>query len=127
MEDNQQNKREFTKKLVSNLKDKISEFKNRKAHEKIERKDELDFEINKDLVNQFKKNKNTNLHSNEETKISDNTPLKAKPKTQDIQQIQQEVTSNKANPSPISRQQETLQLNKKESALSPIETLESLK
>lgn len=49
-------KKEFTQNIVSNLKQKISEFKNKKEHERAERKNELDFEINKDLVNQFKKN-----------------------------------------------------------------------
>lgn len=56
-------KKEFTQNIVSNLKQKISEFKNKKEHERAERKNELDFEINKDLVNQFKKNHTESLAS----------------------------------------------------------------
>lgn len=50
-------KKEWTKGLISDLKGKISEFKNIKEKEKYSRKDELNFEINHDLINQFKKNK----------------------------------------------------------------------
>ena len=57
-------KREFTQNLVSNLKSKISEFKNKKNKDRAERKNELDFEINKDLVNKFKKNHQSNLYDN---------------------------------------------------------------
>ena len=56
------NKKEFTKNIVNNLKEKISEFKSKKEHERAERKNELDFEINKDLVNQFKKNHTASLN-----------------------------------------------------------------
>ena len=60
-------RREFTQSIVSNLKEKISEFKNRKKQEKLERKNELDFEINQDLINQFKKHRsgNSNIDINE--------------------------------------------------------------
>ena len=57
-------KREFTQNLVSNLKSKISEFKDKKNKDRAERKNELDFEINKDLVNKFKKNHQANLYNN---------------------------------------------------------------
>ena len=49
-------KKEFTQNIVNDLKEKISEFKNRKNKEKNERKNELDFEINKDLIDKFRKN-----------------------------------------------------------------------
>ena len=57
-------KKEFTQNIVNNLKEKISEFKNRK---KPERKDELDFEINKELIDKFRKNHsgNSNIDINE--------------------------------------------------------------
>ena len=60
-------RREFTQSIVSNLKEKISEFKNRKKQEQSERKNELDFEINKDLINKFKKHRsgNSNIDINE--------------------------------------------------------------
>ena len=60
-------RREFTQSIVSNLKEKISEFKNRKKQEQSERKNELDFEINKDLINKFKKHRsgNSNIDLNE--------------------------------------------------------------
>ena len=60
-------RREFTHSIVSNLKEKISEFKNRKKQEQSERKNELDFEINKDLINKFKKHRsgNSNIDINE--------------------------------------------------------------
>ena len=54
-------RKEFTQSLVSNLKSKISEFKNKKNKDRAERKNELDFEINKDLVNKFKKNHQSSL------------------------------------------------------------------
>ena len=54
-------RKEFTQNLVSNLKSKISEFKNKKNKDRAERKNELDFEINKDLVNKFKKNHQSSL------------------------------------------------------------------
>ena len=57
-------RKEFTQNLVSNLKSKISEFKNKKNKDRAERKNELDFEINKDLVNKFKKNHQSSLHDN---------------------------------------------------------------
>lgn len=49
-------RQEFTQGIVNELKQKISEFKNIRQNERAERKNELDFEINKDLVNQFKRN-----------------------------------------------------------------------
>ena len=60
-------RREFTQSIVSNLKEKISEFKNRKKQENLERKNELDFEINQDLINKFKKHRsgNSNIDLNE--------------------------------------------------------------
>ena len=60
-------KKEFTQSIVNNLKEKISEFKNRKKQEKSERKDELDFEINKELIDKFRKNHsgNSNIDINE--------------------------------------------------------------
>ncbi len=60
-------RREFTQSIVSNLKEKISEFKNRKKQENLERKNELDFEINQDLINKFKKHRsgNSNIDINE--------------------------------------------------------------
>ena len=48
-------RREFTQSIVNNLKQKITEFRGRKKKEQMERRNELDFEINKDLVNKFKK------------------------------------------------------------------------
>ena len=48
--------RKFTQGIVNELKQKIYEFKNKKQSEKAERKNELDFEINQDLVNKFKRN-----------------------------------------------------------------------
>ena len=57
-------RKEFTQTLVSNLKSKISEFKDKKNKDRAERKNELDFEINKDLVNKFKKNHQSSLHDN---------------------------------------------------------------
>ena len=57
-------RKEFTQNLVSNLKSKISEFKNKKNKDRAERKNELDFEINKELVNKFKKNHQSSLHDN---------------------------------------------------------------
>ena len=44
-------RREFTQSIVNNLKQKITEFRGRKKKEQMERRNELDFEINKDLVN----------------------------------------------------------------------------
>ena len=60
-------KKEFTESIVNNLKEKITEFKNRKKQEKSERKDELDFEINKELIDKFRKNHsgNSNIDINE--------------------------------------------------------------
>ena len=49
-------RKEFTQGIVNELKQKIYEFKNKKQSEKAERKNELDFEINQDLVNKFKRN-----------------------------------------------------------------------
>ena len=57
-------RKEFTQTLVSNLKSKITEFKDKKNKDRAERKNELDFEINKDLVNKFKKNHQSSLHDN---------------------------------------------------------------
>ena len=51
-------RKEFTQGIVNELKQKINEFKNKKQSEKAERKNELDFEINQDLVNKFKRNHN---------------------------------------------------------------------
>ena len=55
------------------LKEKIQEFKNRKQKENAERVDVLNFEINKDLVNQFKKNKGEgNIESNKVNPLASN-------------------------------------------------------
>lgn len=50
-------KKEWTKGIITDLKGKIDEFKNIKKQEKHFRKDELNFDINHDLINQFKKTK----------------------------------------------------------------------
>lgn len=63
---------QYTNNLVSNLRAKINEFKSKKEQEKAERVDVLNFEINKDFVNQFKKNKQTD-NSGEPNKILLNT------------------------------------------------------
>ena len=49
-------RKEFPQGIVNELKQKIYEFKNKKQSEKAERKNELGFEINQDLVNKFKRN-----------------------------------------------------------------------
>ena len=64
-------RREFTQSIVSNLKEKISEFKNRKKQEKLERKNELDFEINQDLINKFKKHRSGNSNIDINQKINE--------------------------------------------------------
>ena len=57
-------RREFTQNIVNNLKQKITEFRGRKKQEQMERRNELDFEINKDLVNKFKKRHSGNTEIN---------------------------------------------------------------
>ena len=64
-------KKEFTQNIVNDLKEKISEFKNRKNKEKNERKNELDFEINKDLIDKFRKNHSNGENININEKISE--------------------------------------------------------
>ena len=59
-------RKEFTQGIVNELKQKIYEFKNKKQSEKAERKNELDFEINQDLVNKFKRNHNASSEDNKE-------------------------------------------------------------
>ena len=59
-------RKEFTQGIVNELKQKIYEFKNKKQSEKAERKNELDFEINQDLVNKFKRNHNASSEENKE-------------------------------------------------------------
>lgn len=87
------NKKEFTKNIVNNLKEKISEFKSKKEHERAERKNELDFEINKDLVNQFKKNHGASLNG-PSTNIND----LIKNEKQNLQQEQQQSPQVKKTP-----------------------------
>ena len=48
-------RREFSQNIVNNLKQKFTEFRGRKKKELMERRNELEFEINKDLGNKFKK------------------------------------------------------------------------
>ena len=65
-------RKEFTQGIVNELKQKINEFKNKKQSEKAERKNELDFEINQDLVNKFKRNHNVSSDKedlNESTRV----------------------------------------------------------
>ena len=57
-------RREFTQSIVNNLKQKITEFRGRKKQEQMERRNELDFEINKELVNKFKKKHSSNTEIN---------------------------------------------------------------
>lgn len=48
-------KKQFTQSIVSDIKSKIKEFKTKKELARSERNDALDFVINKDLVNKFRK------------------------------------------------------------------------
>ena len=99
-------RREFTQSIVSNLKEKISEFKNRKIQEKLERKNELDFEINQDLINKFKKHRSGNSNIdinqkiNEEKKnlgITSNPNSEINTKKNNNNEIIQQATKSQSN------------------------------
>ncbi|MCQ2815872.1 MAG: hypothetical protein MJ252_01275 [archaeon] len=100
-------KQQLTQNIVSNLKQKINEFKSKKQQEKAERKDILNFEINKDLVNQFRKNKGEpiNVEVNKPTTpnnnilMNDEFTLQKKPKENKLKDLLAKETNiqNKPN------------------------------
>jgi hypothetical protein len=53
--DSDSRKKQFTQDIVSDIKSKIKEFKIQKEQARSERSNELDIEINKELINKFRK------------------------------------------------------------------------
>ena len=61
--DSDSRKKQFTQDIVSDIKSKIKEFKIQKEQARSERSNELDIEINKELINKFRKGNNIKIES----------------------------------------------------------------
>ena len=88
-------KKQFTQEIISDIKSKIKEFKSQKEHARSERNNELDFVINKDLINKFRKD-NTKIDS----------PLPSSKNSNDTSNNQQLLQINYNNSSSINKNEQ---------------------